>query len=270
MRPAPLRPQQVQDREITPDGPRSKITDGVNYSNTLNHLLPLHNPIQYTVYLTPTIRTKQGITPGSKKITKRKSKHIDVHSHVVPKEMLDALSQRPERFKMRYVVDGKHRRVVRDGGGGQPVFDEFFDPAAKLAGMDRKGLDVSIISPAPIAYFLKKLKICLAHGGGYVPYQIGRFNHGHKERKETQALTKTKPNALLRRFYCDALTHDTRALRYLIDLVGADRVVIGTDAPFDMGEEHPIAMINKVKRLSAKDREQIFSKTALRLIGKRV
>ena len=159
MRPAPLRPQQVQDREITPDGPRSKITDGVNYSNTLNHLLPLHNPIQYTVYLTPTIRTKQGITPGSKKITKRKSKHIDVHSHVVPKEMLDALSQRPERFKMRYVVDGKHRRVVRDGGGGQPVFDEFFDPAAKLAGMDRKGLDVSIISPAPIAYFLKKLKI---------------------------------------------------------------------------------------------------------------
>jgi aminocarboxymuconate-semialdehyde decarboxylase len=74
----------------------------------------------------------------------------------------------------------------------------------------------------------------------------------------------------LRRFYYDALTHDARALRYLIDLVGADRVVIGTDSPFDMGEEHPVEMINKVKGLSAKDREQIFSKTALRLIGKRV
>ncbi len=334
---------------------------------------------------------------------RKPSQRIDVHSHVLPKEMLDALSARPERFKMRYIADGKHRRVAKDGGGGQPVFDEFFDPAAKVAGMDRKGLDVSIISPAPIAYFywldadagleaaqlvndgianmarafperlmgmgtlpmqnpdaavaelerivkqhgfrsvelgtsvgneqladprfrpvlrraqelnvfifahpysnsavcnlddyylsnlignplqstimashlmfsgvldeLKKLRICLAHGGGYLPYQIGRFNHGHKVRSETRALTKTKPNALLRRFYYDALTHDPRALRYLIDLVGADRVVIGTDAPFDMGEEHPIDMIGKVKGLSAKDREQIFSKTALRLIGKRV
>ena len=90
---------------------------------------------------------------ATKKASKRKSRRIDVHSHVVPKEMLDALSQRPERFKMRYIAEDKHRRVVRDGGGGQPVFDEFFDPAAKVAGMDRKGLDVSIISPAPIAYF---------------------------------------------------------------------------------------------------------------------
>ncbi len=337
----------------------------------------------------------------AKKSVKRKSSRIDVHSHVLPQEMLDALAARPERFQMRYIDDGKHRRVARAGGGGQPVFDEFYDAAAKVAGMDRKGLDVSIISPAPIAYFywldadagleaaqlvndgianmarafperlmgmgtlpmqnpdaavaelerivkqhgfrsvelgtsigdeqladkrfrpvlrraleldvfifahpysnsgvcnlddyylsnlignplqttlmvshlmfsgvldeLKKLRICLAHGGGYVPYQIGRFNHGHTVRKETRALTKTKPNALLRRFYYDALTHDPRALRYLIDLVGADRVVIGTDAPFDMGEEHPIEMIGKVKRLSVKDREQIFCKTALRLIGK--
>ncbi len=337
-----------------------------------------------------------------KKKPQHKSKRIDVHSHVVPQEMLNALTQRPEHFQMRYIADDKHRRLAKDGGGGQPVFDEFFDPAAKVAGMDRKGLDVSIISPAPIVYFywldadagleaaqivndgianmarafpdrlmgmgtlpmqhpdaavaelerivrqhgfrsveigtsvedeqladprfrpvlrraqeldvfifahpysnsavcnlddyylsnlignplqstimaahlmfsgvfdeLKKLKICLAHGGGYVPYQIGRFNHGHQVRKETRALTKTKPNALLRRFYYDALTHDTRALRYLIDLVGADRVVIGTDSPFDMGEAHPVEMIAKVKGLSAKDREQIFSKTALKLMGKR-
>jgi aminocarboxymuconate-semialdehyde decarboxylase len=116
----------------------------------------------------------------------------------------------------------------------------------------------------------KKLKIVLAHGGGYVPYQIGRLNHGHKVRKETRANTKTTPNALLRRFYYDALTHDRRALRYLIDLVGADRVVIGTDSPFDMGEEHPVEMIARVERLSAKDREQIYGKTALRLLGGRI
>jgi hypothetical protein len=86
---------------------------------------------------------------AAKKSIKRKSKRIDVHSHVLPKEMLDALRQRPERFKMRYVEDGKHRRVAKDGGGGQPVFDEFYDAAATIKGMDRKGLDVSVISPAP-------------------------------------------------------------------------------------------------------------------------
>jgi len=339
---------------------------------------------------------------ATKKKAPRKPKRIDVHSHVIPREMLDALRERPQRFKMRYVVEGRQRRVAKDGGGGQPVFDEFFDAAAKVAGMDRKGLDVSIISPAPIAYFywldtdagleaarlvndgianmartfperlmgmgtlpmqhpdaavaelervvqqhgfrsvelgtsvgneplsdkrfrpvlrraqelnvfifahpysnsavcnlddyylsnlignplqttimvshlmfsgvldeLKKLRICLAHGGGYVPYQIGRLNHGHGVRKETRALTKTKPNALLRRFYYDALTHDPRALRYLIDLVGADRVVIGTDAPFDMGEAHPVDMIAKVKGLSARERQQIFSGSALRLMDRK-
>jgi len=54
----------------------------------------------------------------------------------------------------------------------------------------------------------------------------------------------------------------------LIDLVGADRVVIGTDAPFDMGEHDPIGMIGKVKGLTAREREQIFCRTPLKLIGK--
>jgi aminocarboxymuconate-semialdehyde decarboxylase len=74
----------------------------------------------------------------------------------------------------------------------------------------------------------------------------------------------------MRRFYYDALTHDARALRYLIDLVGADRVTLGTDAPFDMGEEHPIGMLGKVKRLTAKEREQICHYTAMDLLGGRL
>lgn len=114
---------------------------------------------------------------------------------------------------------------------------------------------------------LQDLKICLAHGGGYVPYQIGRLAHGHEVRKETRAKTKTSPNELVRRFYYDALIHDTRALRYLIDLVGADRIAIGTDAPFDMGEETPTAMVESVKRLTEEEREQIYSRTALALLG---
>lgn len=87
-------------------------------------------------------------------------------------------------------------------------------------------------------------------------------------RKEARVYTRTSPGRLLRRFYYNALIHDRRALRYLIDLVGADRIAIGTDAPFDMGEEHPVRMIAGVKGLTAREREQIYSRTAMELIGK--
>src|SRR5258708_2436153 len=87
-----------------------------------------------------------------KKAVKKGVKRIDVHSHVVPRELLDVLTQVPERYKMRYVADG-HRHLAREGGEKLPVFDEFYDPAAKIAGMDRKGLDISMLSPAPMVYF---------------------------------------------------------------------------------------------------------------------
>ena len=90
--------------------------------------------------------------------------------------------------------------------------------------------------------------------------------HG-SAKTETKAHAKTSPSELLRRFYYDALIHDPRPLRYLIDLVGADRIAIGTDAPFDMGEEAPAAMIEKVRRLTGKERDQIFGGTALELLG---
>lgn len=71
----------------------------------------------------------------------------------------------------------------------------------------------------------------------------------------------------MRRFYYDALIHDPKALRYLIDQVGADRVTLGTDAPFDMGEEAPLKMLDKVKGLTKKEREQICHYTAMDLLG---
>lgn len=114
---------------------------------------------------------------------------------------------------------------------------------------------------------LKQLRILLAHGGGYVPYQIGRFAHGHKTRPEVSVNSKTSPTDLLRRFYFDALTHDAQATRHLINKVGADHVVIGTDNPFDMGPEYPIAAIDEVPGLTAAEREQICALTALKLLG---
>ena len=114
---------------------------------------------------------------------------------------------------------------------------------------------------------MKTLRILIAHGGGYVPYQIGRFECAHRFRPAASAATKTSPRALLRRFYFDALTHDPKALRYLIDQVGADRVCLGTDAPYDMGEDHPVALLDKVPGLTPDEREQICCGTIAALGG---
>ena len=114
---------------------------------------------------------------------------------------------------------------------------------------------------------LKTLKILLAHGGGYVPYQIGRFIHGFNVRPEPKVKTKTSPAELLRRFYFDTLTHDPQAARHLIDRVGADRVVIGSDHPFDMGPPDLMGAIDAIPDLSASEREYVCSLTALSLLG---
>jgi aminocarboxymuconate-semialdehyde decarboxylase len=85
-----------------------------------------------------------------------------------------------------------------------------------------------------------KLKIVLAHGGGYLPYGIGRLDHGHKVRRELHRDLPKPPSAYLANIYCDSITHDATSLRFLIDRVGADHVVLGTDHPFDMGTDTPV------------------------------
>ena len=114
---------------------------------------------------------------------------------------------------------------------------------------------------------LKKLKFLLPHGGGYVPYQIGRFIHGFNVRPEPKMKTKTSPADLLRRFYFDTLTHNPLAARHLINQVGADHVVIGSDHPFDMGPPDLMGAIDAIPELSASEREYICSLTALSLLG---
>jgi aminocarboxymuconate-semialdehyde decarboxylase len=114
---------------------------------------------------------------------------------------------------------------------------------------------------------LPDLRFVLAHGGGYLPYQIGRLAHGYKVRKEPHVNKASSPRELLRRFYFDALTHDDKALAFLIEQVGADRVALGTDAPFDMGEEDPLARLTSVKGLSDADRDRILGLNILHLLG---
>ena len=329
-----------------------------------------------------------------------KTKRVDVHSHVLPREIITEIRQRPRDYQMRVEGAGAQEMFVRDDRHGTPIYAEFHDADAKVEGMDRRGIDISVISVTPVVFFywlaadaglaaarvmndgiarmaaarpdrlrgmatlpmqdpdaaiaelervvkehgfrsvelgcrirgellaeekfrpvlkraqelgvfifthpyiagslpadlgcyylgnlaampfdtalmaahlmfsgaldeLPDLKIVLAHGGGHLPYQIGRLAHGHRVRKEARAKTNNSPRELLRRFYFDALTHDAGALRFLIDKAGADRVVIGTDAPFDMAEDDPLAMLAALT-LTDQQRERILGLNALDLLG---
>jgi len=301
---------------------------------------------------------------------------IDFHSHVIPETIVAAMSADPERYATRIEADAGKRYLVR-GKLRLELLAEFSVAEAKLEAMDRKGIEISVISPGPQVFFynlkegegieaarlvndgiaamaaknparlrgmatlpmqhpeaavaemervarehgfkgielattapggeladaryrpvlrraqelkmtifahpntigaggrldcyyltnlignplettimvanlmfsgaldeLPRLKMLLAHGGGFAPYQVGRFVHGHKVRPETRAHTASSAKELLKRFYFDTITHEPQAPRYLIELVGAGRIVVGTDSPFDMGDENPRATLS--------------------------
>lgn len=324
---------------------------------------------------------------------------IDVHSHVIPPGVVEAMAHDPGMFAAHIKETGAGKTVVHEQGYSYPLFEEFTQPQAKLHAMDQKGLDISVISPAPplfyywadaalglhmaqlvndgiaemVAYhpdrlqgmasvplqntgaaiaeleravfthgfraveigttvegeslalpryrpFLRRaaeldvlllahpyyvgtkqgleeyyltnlignpldstllvanlifggvldelpdLKLCVAHAGGFAPYQIGRLEHGHQVRSEPRVNTPTSPLELLRRLYFDTLTFHPLALRYLIDLVGAEHIMLGSDAPFDMGDSDPRGTVMSIPSLNEQEQTAIFSKTAQLLL----
>lgn len=326
--------------------------------------------------------------------------NIDFHSHVIPQSFVDVIENKALALMARVEGSGAERKVVHEQGYVYPLFSEFTDVSAKLAAMDRKGLDISVLSPAPPTFTywaeeelasavtrlvndgvaemvaerpdrlrgmgilpmqhpdaaiaelerivsvhgfraveigtriedtklsdprfrpvlrraqelgvfvmthpyyignksgledyyltnlvgnpletalmvadlmfsgtlddLPELKLGLAHGGGYVPYQIGRLVRGHEMRGETHAISTTSPMELLRRFYFDTVVFEPRSISFLAELVGADKVFLGTDAPFDMGDEEPLKTINAAPGLSDAQRRSICGGTALALLG---
>ena len=106
-----------------------------------------------------------------------------------------------------------------------------------------------------------KLNMILAHGGGTIPYIIGRLDHGHRVRPETKSLPKP-PSTYLKQLYFDTITHDDAMLAYLVSRVSAKHVVVGTDRPFDMGIDDPYALVEKIPGLSASDRDAILGDNA--------
>ncbi len=111
------------------------------------------------------------------------------------------------------------------------------------------------------------LRVCLCHGGGYTCYGIGRMDRGWQVRPEARTHISQPPSTYLNRFYYDCLTHSEEALRYLIDAVGVDRVLFGTDWPADMAIDWPVSWVLGLESLSIEEKEAILWKNLEQLLG---
>ena len=114
---------------------------------------------------------------------------------------------------------------------------------------------------------LPKLRVCLAHGGGSFPYTIGRIEHGFNMRPDLVATDNFRnPREYLKRLYFDSWVADDLALKYLLDVCGADRVMLGTDYPFPLGEQLPGESIERLA-LDEISRGRLYNGTALEWLG---
>ena len=114
-----------------------------------------------------------------------------------------------------------------------------------------------------------KLKICIAHGGGYLPFYPGRVDRNYYDKPYLRRDMKRSPSAYMKqKFYYDTCVYDPDMMDFLIKKVGADRIVLGSDYP--VGETDPVAFVRNAKGLSAADKEKILSKNATKLLGLKI
>lgn len=112
-----------------------------------------------------------------------------------------------------------------------------------------------------------RLRVAFAHGGGSFPFTIGRIEHGFNVRPDLVATDNTiNPKDYLGRFWVDSLVHDKKAMDYLIDVIGEDKICLGSDYPFPLGEHHPGKLVEKMK-LSKKTSKKILYKNAGEWLG---
>ena len=170
--------------------------------------------------------------------------------------------------------------AVGDKPLDDPIFEPFFEAAQKLelllfvhpleGGLDRDDplapilgnvLQFTFRTTLMIERMILKgmfekypnLRLCLSHGGGLVAFNIWRLDHSYGLRPDLRKTLPQKPSEYLKKLYFDTIVHSLSALQYLVQVVGADRVVIGTDYPMGMGD---FDTVNKVMQLDLADGER--------------
>jgi aminocarboxymuconate-semialdehyde decarboxylase len=105
------------------------------------------------------------------------------------------------------------------------------------------------------------LRVFVSHGGGYFPFYMGRMDHAWTYRPELNKLTAKRPSDYLRSMWYDTCVYRADQIKTLVDLAGADRVMLGSDYPFDMGDPDPLGTLDAAG-LDAASLAQIKEKTA--------
>jgi len=111
-----------------------------------------------------------------------------------------------------------------------------------------------------------KLKVCLLHGGGFTPYQAGRWVHGWNVRPEPKVNVKESPQKWIDRFYYDSILHAKPMLEFLVASTGAHRVMLGSDYPYDMGTFECVRQV-KALSISDADKTKVLKGNAVKLFG---
>jgi aminocarboxymuconate-semialdehyde decarboxylase len=112
------------------------------------------------------------------------------------------------------------------------------------------------------------LRLCFAHGGGSFPFWLGRLDNAWHRRGPLVRGGSTKPpSEYVDRFYVDSVVFDPAALRLLVDVLGDDRVVVGSDYPYPLGERPVGDVVRRADFLTAAQREKLLSTNALRFLG---
>jgi aminocarboxymuconate-semialdehyde decarboxylase len=115
---------------------------------------------------------------------------------------------------------------------------------------------------------LPKLKICFAHGGGSFACTLGRIEHGFNARPDLVAIrNKKNPREYLNRIYVDSLSHDPDVLKLLLKTFGENRVMLGSDYPFPLGEDLPGAMVDSMNDLDERVKRMVLGENTLELLG---
>ena len=116
---------------------------------------------------------------------------------------------------------------------------------------------------------LPRLRLAFAHGGGAFPGTFGRIQHGFEVRPDLVAVDNpVPPRAYLGRFWVDSLVHDAETLRFIVQLFGQEKVALGSDYPFPLGEDRPGTLIESLAGLEPLTRERLLWRNALEWLGR--
>lgn len=217
----------------------------------------------------------------------RAPERLEVFAHL-PMQDIDASLAEVERMSDRPAVRGVQ---IGSNVSGRNLDDQAFEPLWEA--LAAAGLAV-IVHPDKVAgadrltsYYLQNfignptdstiaiaslifggvlerhpgLRFCFVHGGGFAPYQIGRWDHGFACRPEAQTVISIPPSDYFARLYFDSLTHDRMSLQFLGQRVGWDHVLLGSDYQFDMADKDPVQSVRALG-LSAEDEAAVLGGNA--------